>query len=374
LRVAVTTHPRWSRSAIFEPHQRGRGGEFHVTSVLGQGADGVVFGARGHDGVPVALKCLHDYRGEASQRFSQEAEVLRRLDHPNVVRLLAEEEDDRGPFLVLELLEGETLADRLRRTPTLPIPVVRQLAEGLLGALEAAHRLGIIHRDVKPANLFFHRTPGGEQVKLLDFGVAKADREGPPLTRAGDLLGTLVFMAPEQAVGEGADARADLYGVAACLFTALAGRPLFDGAPGEVLAAILSGRRPRLDEIRPDLPEALADAIESALDQNVDARPPTAAAFRAALLDYFPTERPSGVTRKAEAPPAGLELPAADPEDDATLIGTFADFAAAPGEGGPPSPALAPHAPHAAAPLVARPGLFARLMAWLRGLFRGNGP
>ena len=357
----MTTHPRWSRSAIFEPHQRGRGGEFHVTSVLGQGADGVVFGARGHDGVPVALKCLHDYRGEASERFSQEAEVLRRLDHPNVVSLLGVEEDDRGPFLVLELLEGETLADRLRRTPTLPIPVVRQLAEGLLAALEAAHDLGIIHRDIKPANLFFHRAPGGEQVKLLDFGVAKADREGAPLTRAGDLLGTLVFMAPEQAVGEGADARADLYGVAACLFTALAGRPLFDGAPGEVLAAILSGRRPRLDEIRPDLPEALADAIESALAQEIDARPPTAAAFRAALLDYFPTERPSGVTRKADAPAPALPLPEVDP-DDATLVGTFADFAADPPEPYAPVPPPAPL-------IVARPGLFARFLAWLRSIF-----
>jgi serine/threonine-protein kinase len=168
-------------------------------------------------------------------------------------------------------------------------------------------------------------------------------------------------MAPEQAVGEGADARADLYGVAACLFTALAGRPLFDGAPGEVLAAILSGRRPRLDEIRPDLPEALADAIESALAQEIDARPPTAAAFRAALLDYFPTERPSGVTRKADAPAPALPLPEVDP-DDATLVGTFADFAVDPPEPYAPVPPPAPL-------IVARPGLFARFLAWLRSIF-----
>ena len=208
-------------------------GHYAIGPKLGEGGMGVVYAARDERlQRAVALKTMTSARGDdtARRRFWREARAAARVNHPHVCQIYEIGEDDGELFIAMELLQGEVLAERLRRG-ALSVPEAVTVALEMLAALSALHAQGVIHRDLKPSNVFL--TAHG--VKLLDFGLARPetpefDGEREDLTRAGVVLGTPRYMAPEQVTGGTADARSDLFAAGAILFEMLAGRPAFTGA------------------------------------------------------------------------------------------------------------------------------------------------
>src|SRR2546422_4933676 len=230
-----------------------RVGAFEVLSPLGAGGMGEVWRARDTRlGREVALKVLPN--GLATDpdrlaRLEREARLLAALNHPGIAAIHGIEQADGVPLLVLELVEGPTLAERLRRGP-LPVREALEVGRQIAEALEAAHEKGIIHRDLKPSNIKL--APQG-RVKLLDFGLAKALAADVPAdevsslstntspTEAGVLLGTAPYMSPEQARREAVDRRTDVWGFGCVLYEMLAGRRAFPGPTlSDVIAAVLA--------------------------------------------------------------------------------------------------------------------------------------
>ncbi len=234
-------------------------------------------------GREVAIKLLLEEMSsdpERLARFEREARVLASLNHKNIASLHAFEREGDTGFLVMELVEGETLADRIKRG-AIPVdealPVFLQIAEGL----EAAHEKGVIHRDLKPANI---KVTDDGQVKILDFGLAKAMAveasasgdgdlsESPTLTLAatqrGQILGTAAYMAPEQAKGKAVDKRADIWALAVCLYEALTGRRVFQGeGAAETLAKVLESA-PDFEALPPTTPVALRRLLRRCLEKD----------------------------------------------------------------------------------------------------------
>jgi eukaryotic-like serine/threonine-protein kinase len=258
-------------------------GHYAVTGKLGQGGMGVVYLARDERlGRPVAVKTMSSVGGDetARKRFWREARAAASINHPNVCQLYEIGEDGGELFIAMELLEGQSLAERLQRGP-LSVAEALPVGFGILAALSALHGRGIVHRDLKPSNVFL--TPHG--VKLLDFGLARASDPGSAparpvteLTGTGMVLGTPRYMAPEQVTGEGLDARSDLFAVGAILFEMLAGRPAFTGRNTvEILHATLYEQPPALTG-SPAV--AAADrVIRRALGKRPSERPATAEAM-----------------------------------------------------------------------------------------------
>jgi pimeloyl-ACP methyl ester carboxylesterase len=232
---------------------------FVVLRPLGQGGMGAVFLARDRDlGRPVALKVLRTRDLAALRRFRREATAIARLSHPNVVQLYEFGLDASAPYLVMEYVAGGTLAQAV------PGPVDwRRACRLVLGAargLGAAHAVGVVHRDVKPANLLLV-DPDGDVVKVADFGLAKLT-DGEPLTHAGAVLGTLGYLSPEQAIGRNVDARADVYGLGVVFFRLLCGHSPFSGTPSEMLAqTLVTLRLDPLPFAPPGLPAAVAGLL-----------------------------------------------------------------------------------------------------------------
>ncbi|MDC0742893.1 serine/threonine-protein kinase [Polyangium mundeleinium] len=234
-------------------------------------------------GEPVALKLLRDPEGESGPRFLKEARILSTFEHPHVVRYVAHGIAASGePYLAMEWLEGESLLARLERG-ALGIEESLSLARHVADALGAAHARRIVHRDVKPSNLFL---VGGapDRVKILDFGIAQSGGTDA-LTRTGSILGTPGYMAPEQARGDReADARADVFALGCVLFECLSGKPAFQGAhPMALLAKLLLEEPPRLRDLRPDAPEPLAALVHRLLSKDPEVRPEDGAAVREIL-------------------------------------------------------------------------------------------
>lgn len=250
-----------------------RVGDYTIEEPLGEGAMGVVYRGAGPDGRRVAIKVLGS--GAASQpealaRFRREARVTSELGHPNIVAALSAGETAEGsPYLVMELLEGEDLATLLAREGQLPSPRALALFAQIASALSAAHALGVVHRDLKPPNLFVTRDEGGaERVKVLDFGVSKVQGGKSVLTRTHASLGTPGYMAPEQVEGRSAtvDARADIFALGAILYEMLAGRPPFvDLSIPALLHRVVHGDPPPLRALAPGLPAPLVATVERAL-------------------------------------------------------------------------------------------------------------
>lgn len=269
-------------------------GKFEVTHRLGAGGMGVVYRARdlalARD---VALKTLPRLTRAAADRLRQEAQAMARAAHPSLATVHGIETWRGAPVLVMELLEGGTLADRTRRGP-LPRDEAILVAFRTVRSLGHLHARGLLHRDVKPANIGF--TASG-QLKLLDFGLAAVLNQsmvipgpGAPDAAASGFAGTPLYLPPEAFDGAAPDRLVDLWGAAMVLFESLAGRhPLSDAASlGEALARLRDGRLPDVRRFIPDCPAPLAAFLRDALAADPAARPPTADVFLRDLASAVP--------------------------------------------------------------------------------------
>ncbi|HEY1960300.1 MAG TPA: serine/threonine-protein kinase [Polyangiaceae bacterium] len=282
---------------------RPRYGSFQIVKLVASTDMANVFLARHVEtGERVALKVLTgDYD---RSRFEREARMLATTIHPNVVRYVGHGITPRDDaWIAMEWLEGEDLGTRLESGP-LSLGEVLAVARGLGAALAHIHARGLVHRDVKPGNIFLQ---GGDVscVRLLDFGIAR-DGADPGLTGAYVVMGTPSTMPPEQALdARKADARADVFSFGAVLFHALTGRPLYTAAaPEQIFAQIVLARAPRLSELVPFVPQELDELVARALSRDPAARHPNAGALLAALANvrassYFEDE---SVTRIRAAP------------------------------------------------------------------------
>lgn len=266
-------------------------GRFRILRRIGGGAMGDVYLAS-HEGLErqVAVKVLRSSARQASRaRFQREAKIAARLSGAHVVRVTDFGElPDGSPFLVMDYVDGPTLASELVARGRLPIAEAVDRVLEVCEALAEAHRAGIVHRDIKPANLLLARQPDGARVlRVADFGVAKADGEST-LTGDGASLGSPSYMAPEQIVDpHGVDARADLWAMGVVLYELLTGVRPFDGpsVPATLLAVSQAAPRP-LEEVRGDVPAALAEVIAQCL-QKAPAQRCASAAELAELLAPF---------------------------------------------------------------------------------------
>jgi eukaryotic-like serine/threonine-protein kinase len=250
---------------------------YDLIARLGRGGMGVVDLARGDDGQKVALKRL-TLQGSAAdiararQRLLREAEVLRRLHHPNVVRLLDVVDEGDEIVLVMPYLAGGSLAERVAQHGPAPADEVERQARRLLGALAMAHRAGVVHRDIKPANVLFDER--GEPC-LADFGVALSRDQTHGLTVAGMVVGTPGFMAPEQARGEAVSPATDVFSLGATLlFAATGAGPYGQGDPGLLMVRAASGK---VERVPRDLPRSLREMLLAMLEPRPERRPSAAA-------------------------------------------------------------------------------------------------
>ncbi|PRP98096.1 Serine/threonine-protein kinase PknB [Enhygromyxa salina] len=267
---------------------------YTVQALLGEGGMGVVYRAVDERGHPVAIKRLHAEVAtspELAARFEREASAQAMLAHPNVAGLHAVGVTDEGAlFFVLEYIEGHDLATELEHGPLVPLRAVT-IAQQVLSGLHHAHQFGLVHRDLKPENVLLARTEGGEQAKLIDFGLVKmltdvlGSNECQRLTRTGVVFGTPQYMAPEQMLAEPVDARTDLYAVGIVLFEMLTGQRPFEAEEvTELWQAHLNAPVPTLGELDPGLKLPDLDAIlATLLAKRPDERFASAHAARRAL-------------------------------------------------------------------------------------------
>ncbi|HZY03576.1 MAG TPA: protein kinase [Anaeromyxobacteraceae bacterium] len=262
-------------------------GRYRLTAHIASGGMGAVFRAEHvYMRKDVAVKVLRpdlSAAAEIVERFRREAEIAASLEHDNIVRVT---DFGRSPdgylFLVMELLEGESLFDRTRRLGPLPAEEVMPILVQVCAGLEAAHRRGVVHRDLKPENIFLHRQPGGGTVvKILDFGIAKiTDPTSASSTHPGMVVGTPEYLSPEQAMGSAIDARADIYAVGLIAWRVLAGRhPFHADDPRALLMMQATQPVPPLTDPRPDLASwpVLVAAVARACAKAAGERHPSAA-------------------------------------------------------------------------------------------------
>ena len=282
-------------------------GRFKLEHEAGVGGMGTVFRAIDlTTGALVAVKILNGRELRDRKRFDQESAILAELSHPAIVRYFAHGVDEAGdPFLAMEWLEGEDLCDRLDRE-AIPTPDALFIARRTAEALGYAHGRGIVHRDVKPENLFL---PSGDiaQLKVLDFGIARLTAATRALTRTGSVVGTPGYMAPELVRGERTiAASADVFSLGCVLFQCLTGRPVFEAEESSaLLAKILLQDAPRVREIAPHLPESLDDLLARMLAKEPAGRFQDMAAVLAALDRIGDVDARSGRSRR-RGPQAAL--------------------------------------------------------------------
>jgi eukaryotic-like serine/threonine-protein kinase len=293
---------------------------YAIVREIGRGGMGVVYEAEHTElGKRVAVKVIQDKYAdddEAIIRFKREALAASRIGSPHIIDVshIGTAPDGR-PFVVMELLEGESLASLLKRTGPMPAWRAIHIMRQVLRATGAAHAKGIVHRDLKPDNIFIvNRDDQQDFVKLLDFGISKFLETGEhsiktQLTTTGAVMGTPLYMAPEQAMGSPVAPSVDIYACGVLLFEMLSGRPPFNDTNYNMLVAkLLTASPPRLDDLRKGLPRSLVNAVHRALEKEPTARFASAEAF----LNAIPSDRPSEELELATTlePGASLSRPA----------------------------------------------------------------
>jgi len=272
------------------PDEIGRLGPYRVLGELGAGGMGAVFRAENPQlRRPVALKVLlPPYATDpvARARFAREARAQAAVEHDHVVPIFLVGEVGGVPFIEMPLLRGESLEASLRRDPRPPAAEVARVGQQVAEGLAAAHEAGLIHRDVKPGNVWL--AGSRRRVQILDFGLARvvegSAAAGDPVTLKGAVVGTPYYMSPEQAVGAAVDHRADLFGLGVVLYQMATGRLPFSGpSPVAILAALTAARPTPPAELDPGLPPALNALILRLLARDPADRPPTAQAVADAL-------------------------------------------------------------------------------------------
>ena len=317
--------------------------------LIGTGGMAAVYEAVHKIGRREAIKILHAdvaRDAEVRARFEQEAHVVNRFKHPGAVDVRdIDVTEDGTPFLVMELLQGDSLADLSRRREALELGVVLRLADELLDVLVAAHAQGIIHRDIKPDNLFVQKDG---RLKVLDFGIARV-RAGVPLklrTRAGATLGTAPYMPPEQIKGQEIDARADVFAVGATLFRILARRRVHEApTETETLVRMASEPAPPLGSVAPDVPRDVCLVVDRALMFDRAQRYPDAATMQSDIRAVREGQPPPYAhARLLEGTPAPSAMRA-----PALIAPVSAHPEAAPASAPPPTAAATPVGPLTAA-------------------------
>jgi DNA-binding NarL/FixJ family response regulator len=272
-RLATAGSTELGVGAVFAGHR--------IDGIAGKGGMGVVYRATDLTlDRQVALKLIAagvagdpDFRA----RFERECRIAASLDHPHVVPIFHAGEEGERLYVTMRYVEGSDLrallAEGGRLDPAHAVAVTAQVA----GALDEAHKHGLVHRDVKPGNILIGRYDGAERVYLTDFGISKQRAAGSDLTRTGMAVGTADFMSPEQVRGEDVDGRADVYALGCVLFRALTGEVVFDrDSDLDKLWAHVHEPPPALRDVRPELPHALGDALARALAKDPGERPQTA--------------------------------------------------------------------------------------------------
>lgn len=316
---------------LFELSGSVLGGRYAVEDELGRGGMATVYAGRRLGLLNrVAIKVLHPELGREPanvKRFLREARAASLIAHENVVDILDFGEVDRLPvYFVMEFLEGSDLRKLLERRGPLPWDEARAIAVQVTGALAAAHGHGIVHRDVKPGNIFVVDRSGVPHVKVLDFGIAKIVADNDKLTRGVTLtqgiLGTVAYMAPEQARSQTLDARTDVYQLGVVLYQMLTGTVPFRGSsPFSVLARHIDEPPVPLREVRPGVPEELEAIVLTCLAKQPEDRFQSMAAIREALLAIDPdasapvpvfARKPTVIGVQATVPPTAGELATGD--------------------------------------------------------------
>jgi serine/threonine protein kinase len=295
------------------------GDKWTLERLLGVGGMAAVYAARHRNGARAAVKVLHpslSRHAEVRERFLREGYASNRVEHPGAVKVLDDDVVTTGPdegtaFIVMELLEGESLQDRLERGPALTERDFLAVAEGVLDVLDAAHARNVVHRDLKPENLFLVKpdTPGERpRVKVLDFGLARL-LDGQAITSYGLALGTPSFMSPEQAAGrvDEIDGRTDLFALGATGFRVRTGRRIHEGANAiELVNKMASIAAPPIRRLSPEVSEGFARVIDRALEFRREDRYEDAAAMREDVRRAIAQLDGQALTLLAVEPPASF--------------------------------------------------------------------
>jgi serine/threonine protein kinase len=321
---------------------QGRVGEtfarkWHVDRLLDIGGMAAVYVATHRNGNRVAIKLLHQMyadHDEARRRFLVEGYVANKVGHPGAVTVLDDDElEDHTPFLVMELLEGESLEERLKKRTVLAPPAVLLVADRVLDVLASAHDKGIVHRDIKPANIFLTRDGG---VKVLDFGLARVREQGMKgsLTRTGMIIGTASYMPPEQARAKRdlIDARTDIWAVGATMFKAMTGHYVHEGdSVQERLIAAMSQKPRSIATLMPSLAPPIVGVVDRALAFQMGDRWQNAKEMQSSLRDAYQTVEKHPLPGTSTVPRLPIDILApssdADPESVAPVTSSAFDVA-----------------------------------------------
>ncbi|MBU1210975.1 MAG: serine/threonine protein kinase [Alphaproteobacteria bacterium] len=304
-------------------------GKYRVDDIIGRGAIGVVYkGFDPHICRPVAIKSLRSevLEGVEDQasllaRFAAEARSAGRCQHPNIVTVYDYVEQDETPFIIMEFVEAGTLEKVTRSRTLLPLPQVGEVMVQLLGALGHAHEKGVIHRDVKPANIL---CPAATSIKVTDFGVARFQNLGLTRDGGGGAIGTPNYMSPEQFLGREVDGRADLFAAGIIMYQLLTGAKPYpaDDIPS-LMNKLLNESPPPVSQLRPELPLALDALMIRALERNPTDRFQTAGDFIRALEDALQRTTAASVERIDLTRLTGASTPHANDASSSTMSRTM---------------------------------------------------
>jgi serine/threonine protein kinase len=265
--------------SVSDPRIGSQIGEYSVDDVLGEGGMGKVYTATGPDGGRVALKLVKDdYARDETfrRRFYREARIAQTVKHPNVVPVLDTGEVDGLPYMAQRFIDGMSLDDKLKRDGPLDVQTAVQVCTDVAAGLEALWAAGMVHRDVKPANILLDEEGRGY---ITDFGLAK-DTQGSLLTLPGQALGSMDYMAPEQIRGEQVGAATDIYALGCVMYECMCGRPPFAEVQGmRILWAHLQDPPPDPRAARPDMSDEFANTLLTALQKDAAQRPQSAGEY-----------------------------------------------------------------------------------------------